>query len=296
MQANVIEPAPCRSTLRIFATLASTSWATLAMLTGGTTVSRADTHEEPLWEYGLGAGLDGFQAYPGSSTTHVYPFPVVRIVYNGSFFKADQNGARGLLVNNSFVELNISGDGTPPVNNVRVRYGMPELRSTVEIGPAVKFHVIPDDYRGIKLDLYLPVRKGLTLSTSPRSVGWEIEPQMDLRIRNAFHYPGWTVDVSSGPMFADRRYLDYFYSVAPNYATALRPAYSAPGGYAGTQVELGLTKRFTRLRLTASLHYDDLRGAAWLASPLVERSYDWSASLSFAWMLGRSSTVVQVPN
>jgi len=268
----------------------------LALLSCGAGCCLADTHEEPLWEYGLGVGADAFQAYPGSSTTHVYPFPVARIVYNGSFFKADQNGARGLLVNNSLFEFNISGDGTPPVNNVRVRYGMPELRTTVEVGPALKFHLIPDDERGIKLDLLLPLRKGVTLATSPKNVGWETEPQLDLRIRNAFRLPGWTLEVTSGPMFADRRYHDYFYSVAPEYATARRPAYSAPGGYSGTQFEVGLIKRFPRLRLSATLHYDELRGASFMDSPLVERSYDWSASVNFAWMLGRSSQMVQVAN
>ena len=226
----------------------------------------------------------------------VYPFPVARVVYNGSFFKADQKRARGLLVNNRLVELNISGDGTPPVNDVRVRHGMPELRATVGVGPAIKFHLIPDDDRGIKLDFYLPVRKALTLSLSPENVGWEIEPQLDLRLRNVFHLPGWTLDVAAGPMFADRRYLDYFYSVAPEYSTANRPAYSAPGGYSGTQFELGLTKRFSRLRVSAGTHHDELRGASLLDSPLVERSYDWSASVSFSWVLGKSSQLAEVPN
>lgn len=268
----------------------------LCIVICGVQVCRADTHEEPLWEYGLGLGVDAFQAYPGSSTTHAYPFPVVRIVYNGTFFKADQNGARGLLVNNSLVELNISGDGTPPVNNVRVRFGMPELRSTVEVGPAAKFHLIPDDDRGFKLDFYLPVRKAVTLATRPESVGWEMQAQLNLRIRNVFQQPGWTLDVATGPMFADGHYHDYFYSVAPEYATPIRPAYSAPGGYSGSQLDIGLTKRFTRMRVSAGVHYDELRGASFLDSPLVERSYDWSATLSFAWMLGKSSQRIQVPN
>jgi len=268
----------------------------LCVFVCGTESGRADTHEEPLWEYGFGAGIDAFQPYPGSSTTLVYPFPVARIVYNGSFFKADQNGARGLLVNANWVELNISGDGTPPINNVRVRYGMPELRATVEVGPAVKFHLIPDGDRGIKLDLSLPLRKGATLSESPKNVGWETEPNLNLRIRNALHMPGWTLDLTLGPMFADRRYQDYFYSVTPEFATAARRAYSAPGGYSGTEFEVGLIRRFPRLRVSATLHYDDLQGATFLDSPLVERRFDWSTSVSLAWMVGRSSRLVDVPN
>ena len=104
------------------------------------------------------------------------------------------------------------------------------------------------------------------------------------------------MDLTSGPMFADKRYHDYFYSVAPQYATAVRPSYAAPGGYSGTQFGIALKKRFAKVWFGAYLHYETLRGAVFLDSPLVQRSYDWSAGFGFAWILGKSKQSVEVPD
>jgi outer membrane scaffolding protein for murein synthesis (MipA/OmpV family) len=97
-------------------------------------------------------------------------------------------------------------------------------------------------------------------------------------------------------MFIDKKYSDYYYSVAPQYATATRPAYTAPGGYSGTQFGIILTKRFSGVWFAAYVRYDTLRGAVFQDSPLVERAYDWSAGFGFAWILGRSSRLVEVTN
>ena len=46
-----------------------------------------------------------------------------------------------------------------------------------------------------------------------------------------------------GPVFTDRRYNQYFYGI-DDYARADRPAYTAHGGYAGSQFVVAMTKRF----------------------------------------------------
>jgi MipA family protein len=258
--------------------------------------SRAEARQEPLWEYGLGIGAVTFQDYPGSDTTRVYPTPIAYLAYNGTFLRADRNGVRGLLLNQDWVELNVSASLSPPVRNDTARNGMPELRPTLGLGPAVDFHLLHGNERKIKLDLDLPVRAAFTVAGSPQAIGWVFEPRLILRIKDTFGAPGWHVDIGSGPMLADRRYNDYFYSVAPQYATAVRAAYSAPGGYSGTQFGITLTKRFPKLWFGTYLHYDALRGAAFTDSPLVRRDYDWSAGFGFAWILGKSKRLVEVPD
>jgi len=62
----------------------------LALVAGAVQVSRAQTRQEPLWEYGLGIGAIAFQDYPGSDTSHVYPIPVAYLLYNGTFLRADR--------------------------------------------------------------------------------------------------------------------------------------------------------------------------------------------------------------
>jgi outer membrane scaffolding protein for murein synthesis (MipA/OmpV family) len=256
----------------------------------------AQTRQEPLWEYGLGIGAVTFQDYPGSDTSRVYPVPVGYLLYNGKFLKADRNGVRGLLLNQEWVELNVSAEISAPVRNDAVRNGMPELRPTLQLGPSVNFHLINSHADRFKLDLNLPVRAAFTIQGSPRDIGWVFEPQLKAQFKDAFGAQGWGVDLSSGPMFADERYHAYFYSVAPQYATAARPVYAAPGGYSGTQFGVTLKKRFAKLWFGAYLHYETLRGAVFLDSPLVQRNYDWSAGFGFAWILGKSKRLVEVPD
>ncbi|MGO9512793.1 MAG: MipA/OmpV family protein [Steroidobacteraceae bacterium] len=267
-----------------------------ALVVGVMQMSRAETRQEPLWEYGLGIGAIAFQDYPGSDTSRVYPIPTAYVVYNGTFLKADRNGVRGLLLNQNWVELNVSGALSAPVRNDSAREGMPELRPTIQLGPSVDFHLIHSDAGRVKLDLNLPARAAFTISGSPQDIGWVFEPRLMLRTKDTFGMRGWDVDLGSGPMYADRRYHDYFYSVAPQYATASRPAYTAPGGYSGAQFGITLTKRFPKFWFESYLHYEALRGAVFADSPLVQRDYDWSAGVGFAWLLGKSTRLVEVPD
>jgi len=262
----------------------------------GVVQSHAETRQAPLWEFGLGIGATAFQDYPGSDTTRVYPIPVPYFVYNGTFLRADKNGVRGLLINQDWLELNISGDINAVVPHDTARYGMPELRPTIELGPAVYFHLINRDSGRLKLDLQVPIRAAFTISSSPQSIGWIGDPRLVLKIKDTLGMPGWDTELGSGPMFIDKKYSDYYYSVAPQYATASRPAYTAPGGYSGTQFGITLRKRFSSVWFGAYVHYDTLRGAVFLDSPLVERDYDWSAGFGFAWILGRSARLVEVTN
>jgi outer membrane scaffolding protein for murein synthesis (MipA/OmpV family) len=252
--------------------------------------------QEPLWEFGLGVGAIGFEDYRGSDTSHAYPLPVPYLVYNGRFLKADRDGVRGTLFNQDRIELNLSFNLTTPVRNDHERYGMPDLKSTVELGPALNVHLWRDAERRVKFDLRMPLRAAFTVQSSPKAIGWTFTPEFALDIADPFGYGGWNLGLLSGPLFADRRYQQYFYSVAPQYATASRPAYTADAGYAGTQFLTAVSKRYPRFWVGAYARYDTLNGATFADSPLVERKSYWSAGFGFAWMLKRSSQMVEVPD
>jgi len=248
---------------------------------------------QPLWEFGLGIGALGFEDYRGSATTHVYPVPVPYLLYNGTFLKADRQGVRGLLLNQDYVELSLSANITTPVRNDRVRSGMPELESTFELGPSVNVHLVRSPDAHIKLDLQLPLRSAFTVE-SPKFIGWTFTPRFNLDIADPLGKPGWNFGVLIGPLFADRRYNDYFYSVAPQFATLTRPAYQATGGYAGTQSVIALSKRFPKYWVGGYMRYDTLSHATFEPSPLVQRDSYWSAGIGIAWMIGKSSRTVNV--
>jgi outer membrane protein len=71
---------------------------------------------------------------------------------------------------------------------------------------------------------------------------------------------GWNLGVLAGPLYAQRRYDGYFYTVAPQYATAERPAYQAPGGYAGSQLLLASASAFPNYWIGAYVRHDWLQG------------------------------------
>jgi MipA family protein len=255
--------------------------------------SRAD--EKPLWELGLGAGVLIFNDYRGANTMHVYPLPLPYFVYRGDFLKADREGVRGKLFNQNRIELNLSFNATTPVLNDSARAGMPDLRSTVEIGPQLNVHLWRSSDELLKLDLRIPVRAAFTVQAAPHMIGTFVAPNVALDLAEFRGEGGWKLGLLAGPLFADRRYDSYFYSVAPQYATAARPAYDAPGGYAGTQVLAALTRRYPKFWVGAYVRHDTLAGASFAESPLVKRDSYWSGGLGVAWIIRQSSRLVESP-
>ena len=264
----------------------------LAVLaTAVTSPARAD--QKPLWEFGLGAGMFVFNDYRGSNTTHAYPIPVPYFVYRGEIFKSDQEGLRGRLFHLDRVELNLSISGTTPVRNDSARHGMPDLRPTLEMGGSLNVHLWRSSDERFKLDLRLPARAALTVEASPRMIGVFVEPHINLDIAQFRGSEGWNLGLLAGPLFADRRYNDYFYTVSPQYATADRPAYEAHGGYAGTQTLVSLTRRFPGHWCGFFVRHDTLGGASFASSPLVKTNSYWSGGFGVIWVIRRSSRNVE---
>ena len=256
----------------------------------------ASPKEAPLLEFGLGVGAVAFEDYRGSGSSHIYPLPVPTLWYYGKFLKADRDGVRGTLFNQDRVEVNLSGNATTPVRNDRERNGMPDLKSTLELGPSFDVHLLHSADARIKWDLRMPLRAAFTVEASPRMIGWTFTPRFNLDIADPAGFTGWHLGLLTGPLFADRRYHGYFYTVAPQYATAARPAYQAVGGYAGTQAVAALSKHYPHFWVGAFVRYDTLAGAAFVDSPLVQRKGYWAAGFGISWMIHRSSTLVEVPD
>lgn len=272
------------------------SWARALLLAAATWTVPSHAKEEPLWEFGLGLGAIAFEDYRGSDTVHAFPVPVPYVVYNGKFLKADRDGVRGTLFNQDRLEINLSFNLTTPVRNDAERSGMPDLKSTVELGPSFDIHLFRSEDAKFKLDLRMPLRAAVTVQGSPQFIGWTFTPRLNLDIADPLGFNAWNLGFLTGPLFADRRYNQYFYSVDSQYATVSRPEYQASGGYAGTQSIAALSRRYPKFWIGAYMRYDTLAGAVFVDSPLVQRRGYWSAGFGFAWMLRRSSSMVEVPD
>ena len=254
--------------------------------------------DRPLWEFGLGAGAIAFADYRGADRTHVYPLPVPYFVYRGKLFRADRDGVREMLFNTPIVELNVSVNATTPVNsrNNDARAGMPDLKPTVEIGPSLDIHLWHSRNERLRLDLRVPVRAVFTIERQPRAAGWFVAPRLNLDLRDFAGHARWDLGMFIAPLFADRQYHDYFYSVAATFAKPGRPAYQAAGGYSGAELLVATARRFRNCWFGAFVRYDALTRATFLASPLVRSQSYWAGGFGVAWLIGKSQHLVASDN
>jgi len=244
---------------------------------------------EPLWELGIGAAAVRFADYRGSDHQRVYALPLPFIAYRGRFLRADRDGARAILFAGSRVEVDVSLSASVPTRSKDndARRGMPDLPGTFEIGPNLNLELWQSADRKLKLDLRMPLREAITLQSSPRGIGVTFSPNLNLDVRN---FAGrWNLGMLAGPLFADRKYHEHFYGVAPEFATATRPAYSAPGGYAGWRATTAFSRRLGNAWLGGFVRYDDLHSAAFADSPLVKRQSSVTAGFGISWIFAVSN-------
>ncbi len=100
--------------------------------------------------------------------------------------------------------------------------------------------------------------------------GWVFSPHLNWVWIKGGERARWRWNLSAGPIFANRQYHEYFYTVSDRYANAGRPAYDATAGYSGSRMTLGLSMNSKKWFAGAFVRYDDLHGAAFDDSPLVE--------------------------
>jgi outer membrane protein len=171
---------------------------------------------------------------------------------------------------------------------------MPDLKPALEIGPSLAATLWRDDEARIKLDARFPLRGAMTVESHPRFIGGQFYPHLNLDIYNPAGLQGWNLGMGAGPVFTDRRYNRYFYEVAPQYATASRPAYSPGGGYGGMQFLLAMSKRFPKFWVGGFARYDTLKSAVFAESPLVTSRHYIAGGIGVSWIFGESSQRVEV--
>jgi outer membrane scaffolding protein for murein synthesis (MipA/OmpV family) len=268
--------------------------AALALAASTALPAQAQGAELPLWEAGAGVAVLNFPDYRGSDQRHTLVLPLPYLVYRGEFLKADRESVRGEFYNSERIELHVSANGSIPVeskDNV-ARSGMPDLDPTLEIGPNLTLNVLRSDT--VRLNLRFPLRAVIATDLAhARDEGWVFTPQLNVDLYDLLPGPGSNLGFAAGPLYTNRRYHNYFYGVAPQFATPVRPAYDAPGGYSGTQFLAALSKRFPSYWIGAFARADSLSGAAFEASPLVRQKQAFAAGIAVAWVFGRSRRLVE---
>ena len=254
----------------------------------------AQPAELPLWEAGAGVAVLNFPDYRGSDERHTLVLPIPYLVYRGDFLKADRESIRGQFYKDDRLDLHLSVNGSIPVNSSdnSARRGMPDLDPTLEIGPNLTVMLLRSDTT--HLNLRFPLRAVIATDLShARDEGWIFQPQINVDFYDRFPGPGWNLGFAAGPLFGNKRYHNYYYGVAAQFATPERPAYEASAGYAGMQWIAALSKRYPSYWVGGFVRADTLSGAVFEASPLVRQNESFAAGIAIAWILGKSKNTVE---
>lgn len=250
----------------------------------------------PLWEVGGGAAVLRVPDYRGSEEVRTYVLPVPWLVYRGEIFRADRDGVRARLFDSERVDVNISFNGSVPVDSDRnrARQGMEDLRPLFEVGPVANIHLWRSSNDRAALDLRVPARAAFTFRGGVEHVGYVFAPQLNLDLRwpSATAPDRWNLGLLVEVPFSDRRLNGYFYSVTAAEATATRPEYTARSGFGGWQALAAVSHRKDRWWFGGFIKYDNLSDAVFADSPLVTQRRQVSGGIAISYVFARSSTLV----
>ena len=253
--------------------------------------SNALCEEKPLWELGIGAAFLMMPDYRGSNETHAYLLPYPYAVYRGGILRVEDRRISGRIFKSDRILIDASGYGTVPVNSDdnEAREDMPDLDPTFEFGPSMRIKILDSKEHKYRLGVALPVRAVFSTDFSRvRYEGFIFSPRLNFEKEDLIPGLGIELGVSTGPMFADSGYHEYFYEIEPAYARANRRAYAAGGGYSGSTLSVGLGKKFKSFIFHAFISADLLQGAVFEDSPLVKTKTSWMGGITVTWVFLKS--------
>ncbi len=251
----------------------------------------------PQWELGAGLAVLHMPSYRGAKATRAYAIPYPYVIYRGDKLNVDEGGVRGWLYKSDTLLVDLSLAGGVPVSSDRngPRQGMPDLAPTGEFGPSVEYRLWHSEHNHRNLWLRMPLRAAFSIGDSGiKHQGWTFAPHLEYTYYDT-GTRGWKSSLSIGPIFSDDAYHDYFYGVAPQYATASRPTYEAGSGYSGSRMTLVLSRKFKNLWISGFVRLDSLNNASFEDSPLVETRRYHVVGTALTYVFKRSGTLVHVP-
>lgn len=266
-------------------------WAVAMLVTAGAATAQqaaVPAPDLPLWEAGVFGGAASTPAYPGAEDRSTRALVLPLLIYRGKVLRADRSGISARLVNTERVEFDLGFALSLPArsDDVAARAGMPDLRSLLEFGPRIKV-LLAEPTAHSRLRLEVPLRAPVELGNGFHRQGLVLEPRLVLETGG--EGGKWQADANLGAVVGNARLNQYFYEVAPQYASATRPAYHAGGGLMMTRLGVSLSRRLSPdWRVFGLARYDNYTHAANRESPLFRRNSGMSFGIGFTWTGYRS--------
>ena len=250
--------------------------------------------DKPLWEFQLVAFGQYFAAYPSSSDQNLTILPLPLPVYRGKFLRFGEDIedlASGRIVDNERLNLSLGVGASFPEdsNNLSARSGMPDLDFLVEAGPELKIRLRGSEQQDRELNLSLQLRAAVSIDgLDTKGRGIVFNPEIEYLARDLLG-EGNELKLRLSSTWASDDFMDYFYGVAPQFATTERPAFDATSGYLNTEFLVGLKRKLSeRLEFRGSVRLWVNKGAENDRSPLYQRDYDHGIRLALFWSAWQS--------
>jgi outer membrane protein len=247
--------------------------------------ARTKDDENVEWDLGLGLGVFEYNLYPGSKQTKRFVLPSPYFTYRSEKFEIDR-GFKSFLYHSKVIVIDISADFLLPVDSdaSAARKGMPDLDFMMQLGPSLEFKLNDEDKNYFDIRFELPLRVALVTDIhSLENIGYQLEPRFSFDHERSSG-TGLSHKATIGIKFATRPYYAYYYDVAPEYATATRPAYNSSAGFGGSFFNYRITYKKADLVYWMFWRYQSLRGAEFEDSPLVETQDYYLLGAGFSWI------------
>ena len=241
------------------------------------------------WELGIGLAALEIPFYPGSSESKAYLVPIPHILYRSEKIEID-NGLQATFLKTPKVRFDLSADFGVPVNSEdsSARQGMPDIDLVIQVGPSVEVTVAGGRFKPSHTRFEFPLRAAIATDfRSTQHVGWIFEPRLTFETRRP-QKTGFAYLFSGGARFATEKYNDYYYAVDPAFVTPSRTAFDSKGGYSGLFVDAIANWRTDSLIYFAFVRYQNLSGAEFESSPLVEQKNYFFVGAGLTWVFARN--------
>ena len=248
--------------------------------------------EKPLWELGIGIGGLNQSYYTGTSQRRGFVFPVILPIYRGEIFKSDDKGFRAELFNDERYKLDISLDFGLSVDSdeVDLRAGLPDIPSILQIGPSLEITLSKNQNN--EWTANFPVRANIGIDDGLESFGFNFSPNISYLKSFKIGATPWTFGASLGPQFGSSEFNDLYYGVDEQFATSSRPAFNADSGYNSSRLQLSVTSKKPNRLWVFFIRYDNLSGATFDDSPLIEQNDNFTLGLLYSRTILKSKKLV----
>ena len=122
--------------------------------------------------------------------------------------------------------------------------------------------------------------------------GFTLSPNIEFTQYFNLGQQKWRFGASFGPQFGTSAYHDVYYSVDQEFATATRAAFQSDGGYTGYRSQFSLVTNNDKRLAVLFLRYENISGAVFEDSPLVETNDNVIVGFLYSYYLFNSKAMV----